>query len=140
MKKISKLVLSFLWITLLSISLSSCSDYGYEFHFAVINGNGNLTIDLPASEIENLGIELCSNPGHPYELDCPEGSQWFYILGGRNGSYEFTFIAEPDEGYEVKQWLFNNEIVVGNTSNSFLAEVSSETSRQGFIFVEFALI
>ena len=136
MNKYIKYASSITGLVLASISLTSCSDYGYEFHFAVINGNGNLTVHHPTIDIENLNIEFCSEV--PYHKNhCPEGSHVFYMMGGKSGSFEFTFIAEPNEGYEVKQWLFNNDIVVDNTTNSFLAKVSRNTSYQGFIAVEF---
>ena len=137
MNKYIKYASSIIGLVLASISLTSCSDYGYEFHFAVINGNGNLTVHHPTIDVENLYIELCSEAGPYHNYHCPEGSHVFYMMGGKSSSFEFTFVAEPNEGYEVKQWLFNNDIVVDNTTNSFLAKVSRSTSRQGFIAVEF---
>lgn len=84
-------------------------------------------------------IYLCSE-FDSNELDCLEGFHVFSLLGGKNSYYEITFMAEPDEGYEVKQWFFNNEIVPGNNTTSFLAKVSSSISYRGFIAVEFELI
>lgn len=139
MNKFTKYAYLIIGLALASIALTSCTDYGYEFHFAVINGNGNLSVTHPKIDIENLEIELCIN-AHSGELNCPEGSHVFYLLGGQNGSFEFTFIAEPDEGYQVKQWLFNGKIVQENITNSFLAKVTSDTLYQGFIAVEFELI
>lgn len=139
MRRFSKYVSSIIGLAFASVLLTSCTDYGYEFHFAVINGNGHLSVTHPTIDIDNLEIELCSN-AHFGELKCPESSHVFYILGGQDNSFEFTFIAEPDEGYRVKNWLFNSEIVHGNTTDSYLAKVSSETSYHGFIAVEFELI
>ena len=102
----------------------------------MINGNGIISVSHPGLDIEDLDIQLCSNVDHG-EFNCPEGSHVFSMMHGKNASFEFTFVAEPDEGYQVKQWLFNSEIVQGNTTNSFLAKVSNETSYRGFIAVEF---
>lgn len=139
MSKFIKFTALIFALTLSSIALTSCTDYGYEFHFAVIQGNGHLTFSHPTIDIENLDVKLCSE-AHTDVLNCPVDSHVFYILGGKNNSYEFTFIAEPNEGYQVKLWSFNNEIVPFNKTISFLAKVSSSTSYQGFISVEFEKI
>jgi hypothetical protein len=62
------------------------------------------------------------------------------LLGGKKGSRELTFIASPDEGYQVKEWLFNGKIVEGNKTNSYKAIVSSEQNYIGVISVRFEAI
>lgn len=32
-------------LIIMSLTLTSCSDYGYQFHFSVVGGNGQITID-----------------------------------------------------------------------------------------------
>jgi hypothetical protein len=59
------------------------------------------------------------------------------MLGGKMGSRELTFIATPNEGYQVKEWLFNGKIVEGNKTNSYKVIVSSEQNYCGVISVRF---
>ncbi len=115
---------------------SGCSDYGYQFHYSVIGGNGEITVE---DEAFLRKVNLC-NEGPWCELGCPENSHVINRLGGKKGSHELTFIAIPNEGYQVKEWLFNGEIVEGNKTNSYKAKVSSEQDYNGVIAVRFEAI
>jgi hypothetical protein len=62
------------------------------------------------------------------------------LIWGKKGWRELTFIASPDEGYQVKEWLFNGKIVEGIKINSYKAIVSSEQNYCGVISVRFEAI
>ena len=118
--------------------LAGCSDYGYNFHFYVDGGNGEITIKTTPSF--EPSVRLCSDDENLHELECVEGSHCVRLLGGKNGSRELTFIASPDEGYRVKEWLLNGKIVEGNKTTSYKAIVSSEQNYCGVISVRFEAI
>lgn len=115
-----------------------CTDYGYYFHFYVDGGNGELAIKTTPSFDPN--VSLCSDDGNLHQLECVEGSYYVGLLGGKKGWRELTFIASPDEGYQVKEWLFNGKIVEGNKTTSYKAKVSSEQNYYGVISVRFEAI
>jgi hypothetical protein len=126
-------------LIIMSIGLfAGCADYGYSFHFYVDGGNGEITIETTPSY--NPSARLCSDDGNLHELECVEGSYHVSLLGGANGFRELTFIAIPNEGYQVKEWLFNGEIVEGNNTTSYKARVSSEENYYGVISVRFEAI
>ena len=50
---------------------------------------------------------------------------------------ELVFAATPETGYRVKEWVLNNDVVEGNTSESFTIEVLSASVE---LTVEFELI
>lgn len=113
-------------------SMMACADYGYQFHFDVVGSNGEITIedDSLLRKVRLCNESMC-------EIECANTSQIIRLRGGNKGSHELTFAAIPDEGYQVKEWLFNGEIVEGNKSNSYTAKVSSEQNYSGVISVEF---
>lgn len=127
-KLIKILVLSIISIGL----LSGCVDYGYEFHYSVIGGNGEIVV-----EDENLldSVRLCSEGF--CELNCPENSHFISRMGGKRGSHQVTFTAVPDEGFQVKEWLFNDKIVEENITTSYTATVTSNHNYKGVIAVVF---
>ena len=51
-----------------------------------------------------------------------------------------TLIAIPNEGYKVKEWIFNGESVVENDSLIFTAKVDSKLNYNGVIVVKFEKI
>ena len=106
--------------------------YGYQFHYSVIDGNGEITVE---DEAFLRKVRLCSES--LCELECPENSHVIQRLGGKKGSHQLTFVATPDEGFQVKEWLFNGEIVEGNNTISYTAKVSSEQNYYGVIAVVF---
>ena len=127
-------------IVILTLSLSfmlvGCSDYGYSFHFRVVGGNGEIT-----AENSNLltSAELC-NESVFCELDCPEGSYVISRLGNKKGTGPITFLAIPDEGYQVKEWLYNGKVVEGNKTNTYTAIVTNKDNYNGVIEVVFEKI
>lgn len=105
--------------------LSACIDYGYEFHFSVVGVNGTIVHrwwDSPASKWR-------------------ERSSPVIVRGGKKASKEYQYqlglTAIPDDGYQVKQWTCDGEIVVGNKSNSFIAISADYTNYRAVITVEF---
>lgn len=136
MKRLVKII-TMMVLIIMSLTMTSCSDYGYQFHFSVVGGNGEITIE---NEISARRVKLCSDEARWCELECPDSSHIAMLLGGKKGSRELTFIATPNEGYQVKEWLFNGQIVENNKSNTFTAKVSSEQYYCGVIAVEFESI
>ena len=86
----------------MSFMLAGCKDYSYRFHYSVIGGNGEITPE-ESSWLE--AAELCSESEFCELGDCPDGSYVIRRLGSRKGSM-LTFLAIPDEGYQVKRQKF----------------------------------
>lgn len=125
------LIFGMFFLTCLMI-FSGCTDYGYEFHSSVTGGNGKITLE---DETFLRKVRLCSESF--CKLECPENSYSIYRLGGKKGSHQLTFIAIPDEGFQVKEWLFNDKIVENNNTNSYTAKVSNHDNYTGIISVVF---
>lgn len=109
------------------------NDCGYQFHYSVVGGNGEITVE---NEAFLRKVQLCSE-SPMCGLECPDNSHLIQRLGGEKGSHQLTFIATPDEGYQVKEWIFNGDIVEGNKSDLYTAKVSSEQNYYGIIAVVF---
>ena len=132
-----KKILVSLFLLIFGLCLVGCvhSTYGYQFHFCVDGGNGTISIETSSSF--NPDVKLCKDAEDMCELDCTEESYFVELNGRENGSREITFIATPNTGYQVKEWLFNGDIVEGNKTNSFTAIVTSEEDYVGVIAVRF---
>ena len=132
-----KKILVGIFLLVFGLCLVGCehSTYGYQFHFCVDGGNGTISIETSSSF--NPDVKLCIDAEDMCELDCTEESYFVELNGGENGSREITFIATPNTGYQVKEWLFNGDIVEGNKTNSFTAIVTSEEDYVGVIAVRF---
>ena len=131
-----KIIVS-MFLLVFGLCLVGCvhSTYGYQFHFYVDGGNG--TIKIETSSSFNPDVKLCKDVEDMCTLDCVEESYFIELNGGEKGSREITFIATPNMGYQVKEWLFNGEIVDGNKTNSYTAIVTSEEDYVGVIAVRF---
>lgn len=139
-KNIIVLFIILIMLLTLSFVLPSCVDYGYSFLFRVVGGNGEITTE--DSDWLTMA-ELCNNDKYeswPCELDCPEGSQVILTLGNKKSSCAITFLAIPDEGYQVKEWLYNGKVVEGNKTNIYTAIVTSKDNYNGVIEVVFEKI
>lgn len=130
--------LLFFLIILFSIFLTGCvhKTYKYEFHFYVEGENGNLEI----KDTNFYDYELCKERIPTCSHDNIEQSYYYDLIGGEVGSRQVTFIATPNEGYQVKEWKFNNEIVKDYVENEFIATVSSDDNYKGVISVSFEKI
>ncbi len=129
------LVLGVIFFSL--VGVVGCTDYEYSFHYDVEGGNGEIQI---YDSISENSISRCFNGDRRIcGLNCSSSSRFASFMGGKKGSQTLTFIAIPDEGYVVKEWIFNGEIVEGNKTNSFVAEVTSEQGYNGVIIVRFEL-
>lgn len=142
MKKLKKLAIIIIVIILLNgIGFISkyCKtrrviiEYGYNFHYRVEGGNGMLISD---SEDFNKYAVICKED-RMCNLDCPEGSYLISLIGGKETGRELTFIAIPDEGYQVKEWRFNGQVVEGNKTNTYMASVTHKDNYNGVIIVVF---
>jgi hypothetical protein len=123
MKRITKIITMGVLI-IMSIGLfAGCkNDYGYEYHFSVIGENGTISYRRwDATKYEWQYYETS-----PLEM-----------RGGKEGSHNLEFIAAPSEGFQVKEWRYNDEIVEGNTSNSFTTGVVNYKNPKITITVEF---
>ena len=137
MRKIIIIFVNLLFI----LYLSGCvkRSYGYTFHYSVSEGKGELLVTNNKGQEEN-NVILCSDLKSFCDLTCPENSFFIRKRGGKKGTHELIFIAKPDEGYQVIEWMFNGEIVLGNTSNTFTASVSRKCDYTGVISVKFGKI
>ena len=110
-----------------------CTDYGYYFHYRVDGGNGEIEIEKTAGfqPVKSLCNESWC------ELNCPENSFFFSSRGNKKGTLTLTFIAIPDEGYKVKEWCYNGEVVEGNKTNTYTASVSYKENYNAIIAVKF---
>lgn len=125
-------------ILVLGFGFSGCRNAtrtNYYFHFYVDGGNGKIQVE-DSSRYKDK-VKSCNEHKKFYDFVCVEGSFFNYIGGGSNSYREQTFIAIPDEGYKVKEWIFNGKVVEGNTSESFVAKVTSEDGYHGMIIVKF---
>jgi len=77
----------------------------YSVTFVVVNGNGALT-----ATVDDVGIHSVAQVQHEKTI---------------------LFTAEPDEGYRVKEWIYNGTIIDGNTDNTYalpnLSDVATVT-------------
>lgn len=112
MTKGRKILLLTVMIVISVALLGACLDYGYTFHYSVTGGNGTLA---PTWGGETSPVT---------------------IRGGRKGQ-QLEFVATPDEGYRVKQWTFNGEVVEGNTSEVFVARAKNRKQTNVTVTVEF---
>lgn len=131
------LILGVILFSIVGVVGCSNNGYGYFFHFDVEGGNG--IIQIYDSISENSIWRCCDEDNPICELNCSSSSRVAKLLGGKKGSRTMTFIAIPDEGYVVKEWKFNEKIVDGNKTNSFVAEVTSGQGYNGVIVVKFEL-
>lgn len=99
-------------------SCLACRDYGYEYNFSVVGGNGEIFV--------KLGDELYSSSESPLRL-----------LGGKVCNHNLEFVAYPDEGYQVKNWVYNGEIVEENKSNTLFSREANNKNNVIVITVEF---
>ena len=129
-------IMIFIFFLIFVLNLSGCVDYGYSFHYDVVGGNGTIEVN---DDVSHNRIHLCQETGM-CELGCTNSSRVIMFLGGRRGSVKLTFIAIPDDGYRVKEWRFNGQIIVGNNSNLYTATVSNTDNYNGVISVEFERI
>lgn len=94
--------------------------YEYQFHFFVEGGNGTINVETRENK--------CT-------FDCVGDLCIVKFNGGENK--EITFVATPNIGYQVKEWVFNGEVVEGNKTNSYTVIVSSEDESSYDISVRF---
>ena len=94
----------------------SCTDYINQYHFYVKGGNGDL--------YAVWGEELIDSYNSP-------------VVFGGSGKVGTTmdFIAVPDEGYQVKQWTCNLQIIKENI-NTYTA-IGGKDEHRMIITVEF---
>ena len=135
MKKLFIYTISFVFL----MCLVGCDSNarGYKFHFRVEDGNGEL--NLSSNTSYNPTFYFC-NDVSMCELACPDNSCFVELLGASNSYRELTFEAVPDEGYKVKEWIFNGDIVEDYNSNEFTARVTSDMGYEGIIVVKFEKI
>lgn len=135
-----KKILVNVFLLIFGLCMIGCvhSTYEYQFHFYVDGGNGTISIETSSSF--NPDVKLCKDAEDMCDLDCTEESYFVELNGDEKGSREITFIATPNTGYQVKEWLFNGEIVEDNNTNSYTAIVTSEDGYVGVITVRFQKI
>ena len=132
-----KKIYIFMCLLSFSLLLTGCihKTYGYQFHFYVDGGNGTISIETTPSF--NPDVILCSESGNMCSLNCSKNSYYVCLHGGKKGSRELTFVATPDIGYQVKEWIFNGKTVIGNKTDFFTAIVSSTNNYNSVISVTF---
>ncbi len=118
MNKKARIVLSLLMI-ISSIFLSGCVSYEYQYHFYVKGGNGKLVVAYKGETIAT-------------EIDSP-----LLMAGGKKGTQLLEFIAIPDEGYRVKEWMYLGEVVKDNKSNILISQPVGPENYIVTVSVEF---
>jgi len=85
------------------LGLVGCVDYGYEYHFYVKgkNENGELYAVFGEELVNSYDSPIC-------------------LMGDGRGVHTVEFLAVPDEGYQVKQWTCNFEVIKENI-NTYIA-------------------
>ena len=104
----------------------------YIHHFYVDGGHGELIVEEKFANFVRSCEEYPTNLG-----TCPSNCKHWGGFGAPGGYREATYTAIPDEGYIVKEWLYNGEIVEGNKTNLYTARVTSENEYNGVIVVRF---
>lgn len=132
-----KVICCVLICLILLTSLTGCvhETYGYYFHFYTNEKQGKIVVEPNF----NPTIYLCKDVDM-CDLDCNNDSHLVCLRGGKRGSRELTFIAIPNEGYQVKEWILNGEVVQGNKSNVITVTVSYKDDYNGVISVRFELV
>ncbi|MBR2138289.1 MAG: hypothetical protein IJ966_03205 [Bacilli bacterium] len=135
MKKIMLLLIIFIS----AIFINSCvgiGDVSIQVHYYVDGTGGNLIcLDLNDTEAPS-----CK---HYCSYGCPKNSHYISVNG--NGSTplktNILFKAIPDEGYKIKNWILNEQVVEDKKDNVFEVYVNSEESTNAIILkVEFETI
>ena len=113
--KIMKISASILIVISNLCFMTSCVDYGYEFHYSVIGENGRV------------------------EPEWGGDTSPIVLRGGKNGQ-QLRFYAFPNEGYQVKEWKCNGVIIEENKTSSYLAVINDYKQTKIIVTVEFELI
>lgn len=116
MKIIHKFAVILSLITILLFSFAGCREYSYYYHFSVDGENG--VIALQTSDSFNPMVYACSGT-EKCTLNCSSESFFIEMAGGKKGAHKLTFIAVPDEGYQIKEWVVNGKVVKGNKTNMY---------------------
>lgn len=111
--------------------------YDVKYYHAKEYDGGNGIISIKTTPSFNPDVRLCSEAGDMCSLNCSENSYYVCLHGGKKDSRELTFIATPNDGYQVKKWTFNGEKVLDNETNFYTATVSNKDNYNGVISVVF---
>ena len=114
MKKNMLLLIVFISLLFMN-SLVACVDVSQQVHYRVDGDGGNLI---------NLDFDdeyLCSERYCGY--DCPENSKFIALSGRTKINIDLHFEAIPDDGYKVKEWIVNDQIIEDNVSNLFTINI-----------------
>ncbi len=113
-----KKIVLFLTVLFVLSTATACSDYEYNYNFSVQGGNGKLYAICGDKEIYESPIVL---------------------MGGKRGNHQLKFIAVPDEGFQVKQWIYNGKIAEDYKLESFTTGLVSYNDYIS-VSVEFELV
>ena len=73
-----------------------------------------------------------------------DGKAFISIMGGKKASekyqYKLEFVAAPNDGYRVKEWRYNGDVLKDNKSNFFTAIISMHSQDVFTVTVEFEII
>ena len=132
MKKNMLLLIVFISLLFMN-SLIACVDVSQQVHYRVDGDGGNLI---------NLDVDdeyLCSERYCGY--GCPENSKFIALSGRTKINIDLHFEAIPDDGYKVKEWIVNGQIIEDNVSNLFTINiVNDEDCKPTIIKVRFEKI
>ena len=91
---------------------------GYIFNCFMVRGF------LTSSSFDSSTVYLCKEM--KCGLNCNEESHFVSLLEEKNIFHELTFIAVPNDGYKVKELIFNGKTITRNDSLLFTAKVTNE--------------
>ena len=114
MKKNMLLLIVFISLLFMN-SLIACGSVSQQIHYRVDGDGGNL-INLDFDD-----EDLCSERYCGY--DCPENSKYIALRGRTKINRDLHFEAIPDDGYKVKEWIVNGQIIEDNVSNLFTINI-----------------
>ena len=136
MKKLFLLFFLILFsITMFGCKKVICELYGYDFHFSVAEGEGELIAKTTYGE--EFIYKRCRRNSIVCDLGCGENSYYVTCHGAKTGDAQVVFTAIPKEGYKVKEWTFNGKVVKGNKTNTYTATVTDKDKYKGVITVKF---
>lgn len=94
MKKVLSLSVAIIMIVFMVFIINGCVDYGREYYFDVHGDSGS--------------IYMMS------EGDVYKESPVAFMYGKNGIDEEIIFVAKPNDGYQIKQWTVNGEVLVWN--------------------------
>lgn len=109
-------------VLFIAVKFTSCVDYEYIYYFNVDGEHGQIYAEVGSEKEDSSESPII-------------------LMGSKNGYYHrIKFSAVPDEGYKVRAWRLNGEVVDGNAGNEYTLPKIKYNKKALTITVEFEAI